>query len=46
VKGRLRGSAITLTVGKTEYEGTFSGNRFVGTAKSPNASRIVATRIN
>jgi precorrin-6B methylase 2 len=46
VKGRLRGATITVNVGKTEYEGTVSGNRIEGAAKSPNAPRIVATRIN
>jgi hypothetical protein len=46
VKGRLRGATITVTVGKTEYEGTVTGNRFEGAAKSPNAPRIVATRVN
>jgi hypothetical protein len=46
VKGRLRGATMTVTVGQVEYEGTISGNRFEGAAKSPNAPRIVATRIN
>lgn len=46
-KGRLRGSTITVTVGKTEYEGTVNGNRLEGASKSsPNAPRIVATRMN
>ncbi len=46
VKGRLRGATITVTVGTTEDQGTVTGNRLEGTAKSPNAPRIVATRIN
>ena len=47
VKGRLRGTAITVTVGNTEYEGTVTGNRIEGAAKSsPNVQRIVATRMN
>ena len=46
VKGRLRGATITVTVGNTEYEGTVTGNRFEGAAKSPNVPRIVATRVN
>jgi SAM-dependent methyltransferase len=46
-KGRLRGATITVTVGTTEYEATVTGNRFEGAAKSsPNAPRIVATRMN
>ena len=47
VKGRLRGTSITVTVGSTEYEGTVTGNRIEGAAKSsPNAQRIAATRMN
>ena len=47
VTGRLRGSTITVAVGKNEYEGTVSGNRLEGASKSsPGAPRIVATRIN
>ena len=47
VKGRLRGTTITVTLGQSEYEGTVTGNRFEGAAKgSPGAPRIVATRIN
>lgn len=47
VKGRLRGATITVTVGNNEYEGAVTGNRFEAASKSsPNAPRIVATRIN
>jgi hypothetical protein len=35
-----------VTVGNTEYEGTVTGNRIEGSAKAPNAPRIVATRVN
>jgi len=46
VKGRLRGSGITLTVGRTEYEGTVNGNSIEGAEKgTPGAPKIVATRV-
>lgn len=47
VKGRLRGSAITLTVGETEYEGAVNGITIEGAVKgTPAAPRLVATRMN
>jgi hypothetical protein len=46
VKGRLRGSGITLTIGQTEYEGTANGGTIEGAAKGgPGAPKIVATRV-
>jgi hypothetical protein len=46
VKGRLRGATLTITLGRTEYEGTVTGNRIEGGEKSsPSAPRIVATRM-
>ena len=45
VKGRLRGDAITVTLGQNEYAGTVTGNRIEGAAKATPAVRIVATRI-
>lgn len=45
VKGRLRGDAITVTLGQNEYSGTVTGNRMEGAAKATPAARIVATRI-
>jgi hypothetical protein len=45
VKGRLRGTAMTLTVGQTEYEGTVNGSTIEGTAKTGAGGRMVATRI-
>jgi Methyltransferase domain len=46
VKGRLRGPTLTMTLGRTEYEGTVNGNRIEGGEKgSPTAPRIVATRM-
>ncbi len=46
VKGRLRGNSLTLTVGSEEYAGTITGNRIEGgSTSSPNAPRVVATRI-
>ena len=45
VKGRLRGNAITLTVGQTDYEGAVTGNTIEGAAKTGSGARIVATRI-
>jgi SAM-dependent methyltransferase len=46
VKGRLRGSGISLTVGRTEYEGTVNGSSIEGAAKgTPGATKIVATRV-
>ena len=46
VKGRLRGSGITMSVGQTEYEGTVNGTAIEATAKgTPGAPRIVATRV-
>src|SRR4051794_1533382 len=44
VKGRLRGNAITVTVGPTEYEGTVNGGTMEGKAKTGSGARIVATR--
>jgi SAM-dependent methyltransferase len=45
IKGRLRGNVITVTVGPTEYEGTVTGNRIEGAAKSGDKERFVATRV-
>jgi len=46
VKGRIRGNSLTLTVGSEEYAGTITGNRIEGgSTSSPNAPRVVATRI-
>jgi len=46
VKGRLRGSAITLTVGRTEYEGTVNGNSIEGASKgTPGGPKTIATRV-
>jgi SAM-dependent methyltransferase len=46
VKGRLRGSGMTLTVGRTEYEGTVNGHTIEGAAKGTSgAPRLVATRV-
>ena len=45
VKGRLRGKAITLTVGDAEYEGTVNGGTMEGRAKTGSGARIVATRV-
>ena len=46
VKGRLRGSEITLTVGDTEYEGRVNGDRMEGAQKSvPNPEKVVAVRV-
>lgn len=45
VKGRLRGDAITVTLGQNEYSGTVTGNRIEGAAKATPNARIVATRI-
>ena len=47
VTGRLRGEAVTLTVGSTQYEGRVNGNTMELTAKSPaggSASKLTATR--
>ena len=47
VKGRLRGSGMTLTIGRTEYEGTVNGHTIEGAAKGTSgAPKIVATRMN
>ena len=46
VKGRLRGRAITLSVGGLEYEGAVNGDVIEGAEKgNPNAPRITATRV-
>jgi hypothetical protein len=46
VKGSLRGTAIALTIGGTEYEGTVNGNTIEGAIKPPAAGRtLVATRV-
>jgi hypothetical protein len=45
VKGRLRGDAITVTLGQNEYSGTVTGDRIEGAAKTTPTARIVATRI-
>lgn len=45
VTGRLRGKALTLSVGPVEYEGVVNGNTIEGSEKgNPSAPRIVATR--
>jgi precorrin-6B methylase 2 len=49
VKGRLRGSAITLTVGKTEYTGQVTEGRIeltaaAGAAGAGGPAKLVATR--
>jgi hypothetical protein len=46
VKGRLRGNAITLTLGDTEYEGMVNGRTIEAASKAAsNPSKITATRI-
>jgi precorrin-6B methylase 2 len=46
VKGRLRGSAITLTVGTTEYTGTVKADTIEAAAKSGgDPSSLKATRV-
>ena len=45
VKGRLRGNVITVTLGPNDYEGTVSGNKVEGAAKTGNRDPFVATRI-
>jgi len=45
VKGRLRGNAITATLGQTEYQGTVNGATIEGTEKGGSGNKIVATRI-
>ena len=45
VTGRLRGNAITLSVGATEYEGAVRGSSIEAVAKRPAAvQKLVATR--
>jgi precorrin-6B methylase 2 len=46
VKGRLRGNAIALSVGETEYEGAVNGSSIEAAAKRATGSRFVATRMN
>ena len=45
VKGRVRGKALALTVGETEYEGSVNGNTIEGAAKTGNGEKVIATRI-
>ena len=44
VKGRLRGSALTLRVGETDYEGAVTGGAIEAAAKGAGGPKIVATR--
>ena len=47
VKGRLRGKALTITVGDTEYEGSVEGSTMTGTPTGvPNAPPVTVTRID
>ena len=47
VKGRLRGTGLTLTVGTREYEATVNGQTFEAAEKgTPAGPKIVATRVN
>ena len=46
VKGSLRASELTLTVGDAEYQGTVNGDTIEGAAKSSaSGQKLVATRI-
>jgi hypothetical protein len=45
VNGRLRGKAITLRVGETEYEGVVTGKTIEAAAKGPAGARIATRRV-
>ncbi len=45
VKGRLRGGAISLTVGTTEYDGMVTNGTIEATVKGRPDSKITATRV-
>ena len=45
VKGRVRGKALALTVGDTDYEAMVSGNTMEGAAKGGDTTKVTATRI-
>jgi hypothetical protein len=45
VKGRLRGTRITMTVGSTDYEGTVNGDSIDLAAKSGGGTKVTATRV-
>ena len=46
VKGRLRGTQLTLSVGAREYEGTVNGETLEGSEKGvPSAPKLTATRV-
>ena len=46
VKGRIRGNAVTVTVGQREYAGTVNGGQWEGASTgAANTPRIIATRI-
>lgn len=45
VKGRLRGGALSLTVGTTEYEGTVTNGTIDAIVKGRPDSKITATRV-
>jgi hypothetical protein len=46
VKGRLRGNAITMTLGGTEYDGTVKGNTVQAVAKAAGQpATLIFTRI-
>jgi len=44
VKGRLRGSAITLTIGQSEYTGQVAGGRIEASTKTGTPAKLVATK--
>jgi precorrin-6B methylase 2 len=44
VTGRLRGSALTLRIGDTDYEGAVAGSTIEAAAKGAGRPKIVATR--
>jgi Methyltransferase domain len=45
VNGRLRGKAITLRIGETQYEGVVTGKTIEAAAQGPARGRISATRV-
>jgi len=46
VKGRLRGTQITMTIGGAEYQGTVNGDSMELSSKSGTPSRLTATRVS
>ncbi len=44
VRGRLRGSAITLTVGEAEYTGQVASGRIEASTKTGTPAKLVATK--